>query len=73
MKPSRFAVELGIIWNRFAPELTFGVFISKFEKFLLMANIKPLRLSNEEYLHWLKQYYQARQEYIKSGGSRKDV
>jgi hypothetical protein len=72
MKPSRFAVEMGVIWNRLAPNLTFSVFINKFEKFLFMANINPLKLSNEEYLYWLKQYYEARRKYTENEkGERK--
>lgn len=60
MKPSQFAVELGIIWNRFAPELTFGVFINKFEKYLLTLDVNPLKISNGAYLNLLKIFYEAR-------------
>jgi hypothetical protein len=73
MRPSRFAVELGIIWNRFAPDLTFSIFIHKFEQFLSESNINPLKFSNDEYLYWLKRYYQVRQEYLNTKGSKKDV
>lgn len=63
MKPSQFAVELDVIWNRFAPELTFGVFINKFEKYLLTLDVNPLKISNGAYLNLLKIFYEARHDF----------
>lgn len=63
MKPSQFAVELGVMWNRLAPELTFGVFINKFELYLFTLNVNPLKLSNGAYLNLLKIFYEARRDF----------
>lgn len=63
MKPSQFVVELGVIWNRFAPDLTFGVFMNKFELYLFTLNVSLLELSNEDYISLLKIFYEARRDF----------
>ena len=63
MKPSQFAVELGVLWNRLAPEQTFGVFINKFELYLFTLNVSPLELSNGAYISLLEIFYEARRDF----------
>lgn len=63
MKPSQFAVELGVLWNRLAPELTFGVFINKFELYLFTLNVSPLELSNGAYISLLEIFYEAKRDF----------
>ena len=53
LDPSRFSVEMAVLWNRYCPELRFMQFISNFQSWLRNDGFY---LSNKKTLEKMREY-----------------